>query len=57
VKMSFQMRRKTLRNALKGLNLPAAIVESELFNLRAERLSVSDYESLTNLIEDSQNHE
>lgn len=51
VKMSFQMRRKTLRNALKGLNLPASITELELLDKRAERLSVSDFEFLTNLID------
>ncbi|MEM7299296.1 MAG: 16S rRNA (adenine(1518)-N(6)/adenine(1519)-N(6))-dimethyltransferase RsmA [Bacteroidota bacterium] len=51
VKMGFQMRRKTLRNALKGLNLPAEMVQSKTFDKRAEQLSVSDYEHLTQLIE------
>ncbi|MEQ9426307.1 MAG: 16S rRNA (adenine(1518)-N(6)/adenine(1519)-N(6))-dimethyltransferase RsmA [Cyclobacteriaceae bacterium] len=51
VKMGFQMRRKTLRNALKGLNLPASITNLEVFNKRAEQLSVSDFENLTQLIE------
>jgi len=51
VKMSFQMRRKTLRNALKGLNLPVSITELELLNQRAEQLSVRDFESLVQLIE------
>ena len=53
VKMSFQMRRKTLRNALKGLNLPASITGLELLSKRAEQLTVSDFESLTDLIEKS----
>ena len=51
VKMSFQMRRKTLRNALKGLNLPVSVTELEMLNKRAEQLSVSDYEALTRLVE------
>ena len=51
VKTSFQMRRKTLRNALKGLNLPASIRSLEVMDKRAEQLSVDDFVSLTNLIE------
>ena len=51
VKASFQMRRKTLRNALKGLNLPADITVSKTFDKRAEQLSVSDFVELTQLIE------
>ncbi len=53
VKTGFQMRRKTLRNALKGLNLPASITQLELLDKRAERLSVGDFEFLTNLIANS----
>lgn len=50
VKAGFQMRRKTLRNALKGLNLPAGISTLEVFNKRAEQLSVADFVDLTKLI-------
>lgn len=47
VKQGFQNRRKTLRNALKAINLPEQIVEMELLNKRAEQLSVDDFVSLT----------
>ncbi len=50
VKEAFGKRRKTLRNALKGLNLPAEITEQPRFDLRAEQLSVEDFISLTNTI-------
>lgn len=51
VKAGFQMRRKTLRNALKILNLPESIREQEVFNKRAEQLSVDDFVQLTKLIQ------
>ena len=50
IKQAFQMRRKTLRNALKPLNLPENIIELDVFNKRAEQLSVSDFVDLTNKI-------
>jgi 16S rRNA (adenine1518-N6/adenine1519-N6)-dimethyltransferase len=53
VKQAFQMRRKTLRNALKSLNLPASIVTLPLLDKRAEQLSVEDFIGLTSLIEQS----
>jgi len=51
VKQGFQNRRKTLRNALKPLNLPQEVVESTLLNNRAEALAVSDFVMLTKNIE------
>lgn len=51
VKQGFQNRRKTLRNALKNLNLPASISALPLLDKRAEQLSVEDFISLTSLIE------
>jgi 16S rRNA (adenine1518-N6/adenine1519-N6)-dimethyltransferase len=51
VKTGFQQRRKTLRNALKSLNLPASVQRLPLLDLRAERLKVSDYVHLCQLIE------
>lgn len=51
VKQGFQNRRKTLRNALKPLNLPIEVVELEMLNRRAETLSVDDYVDLTKQIE------
>ena len=50
IKQGFQMRRKTLRNALKPLSLPAELVAEDVFNKRAEQLSVQDYIELTNKI-------
>lgn len=46
VKTAFNQRRKTLRNAVKGLFAPE-ILQDELFNKRAEALSVQDFASLT----------
>lgn len=53
VKQGFQNRRKTLRNALKPLNLPAHVSVLPIFDKRAEQLSVEDFISLTLLIEKS----
>lgn len=47
IKQGFQNRRKTLRNALKPLNLPEQIEKMELLNKRAEQLSVGDFIGLT----------
>jgi len=46
VKTAFNQRRKTLRNAVKGL-FDAAILADELFNKRAEQLSVEQFAALT----------
>jgi 16S rRNA (adenine1518-N6/adenine1519-N6)-dimethyltransferase len=51
VKQSFQTRRKTLRNALKNLNLPISLHGHELLNERAEQLAVSDFVFLTKHLE------
>jgi 16S rRNA (adenine1518-N6/adenine1519-N6)-dimethyltransferase len=55
VKMGFNQRRKTLRNALGGLikKGPAteALLAQPVFNLRAEQLSVQAFEQLTAQIE------
>ncbi len=51
VKMAFNMRRKTLRNALKGMNLDDKITSQPLFDKRAEQLKVSDFVYLTNLFD------
>ncbi|WP_109831313.1 16S rRNA (adenine(1518)-N(6)/adenine(1519)-N(6))-dimethyltransferase RsmA [Reichenbachiella versicolor] len=47
VKASFSTRRKTLRNALKPLNLPESIRSLEILSKRAEQLSVDDFIALT----------
>ena len=46
VKTAFNQRRKTLRNAVKSL-FDAAILQDELFNKRAEQLSVKEFAELT----------
>lgn len=51
VKAGFNQRRKTLRNALAVLVNKDRMVANPLLELRAERLSVSDFVILTNEIE------
>lgn len=46
VKTAFQQRRKTLRNACKGL-FDAATLQDDIFNKRPEQLSVADFAALT----------
>ncbi|OLY94043.1 dimethyladenosine transferase [Cnuella takakiae] len=46
VKTAFQQRRKTLRNACKGL-FDAATLQDEIFNKRPEQLNVADFAALT----------
>lgn len=51
VKAGFGKRRKTLRNALKDLNLSQPF-EDEILNKRAEQLSVADFISLTSKLQE-----
>jgi 16S rRNA (adenine1518-N6/adenine1519-N6)-dimethyltransferase len=53
VKQGFQNRRKTLRNALKILNLPPSISRLDLMDKRAEQLSVEQFIFLTKEIQKS----
>ena len=53
VKQAFNTRRKTLRNALKNLNLAAEISALPIMDKRAEQLSVDEFVNLTLLIEKS----
>ena len=46
VKTAFNQRRKTLRNAVKGL-FPADVLQTPIFSKRAEALTVSDFMTLT----------
>lgn len=46
VKTAFNQRRKTLRNAVRGIFEPA-ILEDPIFSKRAEQLSVADFAALT----------
>ncbi|MEP1097496.1 MAG: 16S rRNA (adenine(1518)-N(6)/adenine(1519)-N(6))-dimethyltransferase RsmA [Cyclobacteriaceae bacterium] len=50
VKAGFGKRRKTLRNALKDINLPETVADMEILNQRAEQLSVAQFISLTSKI-------
>lgn len=51
VKQGFQNRRKTLRNALKPINLPDSVRINPMLDKRAEALSVDDFVFLTKKIE------
>jgi 16S rRNA (adenine1518-N6/adenine1519-N6)-dimethyltransferase len=51
VKQAFGKRRKTLRNALKHLNLPGSVVVLDMMDKRAEQLSVEDFIFLTRSIQ------
>lgn len=53
VKQGFNNRRKTLRNALKSLNLAPEFLTLPIFDQRAERLSVDDFVHITQLAEKS----
>ena len=53
VKTAFNQRRKTLRNSLKTFELPANITEDTIFDLRPERLGVTEFIRLTQLIENA----
>lgn len=50
VKQAFNQRRKTLRNALRGLNMNPELLASDILNKRAEQLSVADFVGITNNI-------
>lgn len=50
VKSGFGKRRKTLRNALKDLNLSESVTAMEVLNQRAEQLSVQEFILLTEKI-------
>ncbi|NOU46301.1 MAG: 16S rRNA (adenine(1518)-N(6)/adenine(1519)-N(6))-dimethyltransferase, partial [Bacteroidales bacterium] len=50
VKAGFNQRRKTLRNALREM-ISIEIMDNQIFNKRAEQLSVEDFTMLTRLIE------
>jgi 16S rRNA (adenine1518-N6/adenine1519-N6)-dimethyltransferase len=55
VKMGFNQRRKTLRNALKPLNIREELLTEKVFDKRAEQLSVNDFIQLALMIEKTDN--
>lgn len=50
VKIGFNQRRKTLRNALKQLNMNLEQVPAELLAMRAEQLTVEDFVAITKAV-------
>jgi 16S rRNA (adenine1518-N6/adenine1519-N6)-dimethyltransferase len=46
VKMAFNQRRKTMRNAVKGIFDPV-VLQDEIFNKRAEQISIEQFAALT----------
>ncbi len=50
VKLTFQQRRKTIRNSLKVINIPKKLTEDTIFDLRPEMLLGSDFIKLTKSI-------
>jgi len=52
VKTAFQQRRKTMRNSLKVFNLSDKLKEDTIFGQRPEQLSVSQFITLTQKLED-----
>lgn len=51
VKTGFNQRRKTLRNALRQLNMPLDKISEEILAKRAEQLSVAQFIEITKTIE------
>ena len=56
VKTAFNQRRKTLRNALRSMNIDWEQVPDHLSGLRAERLEVKDFVQLVNAVGISSSH-
>ena len=54
VKIGFNQRRKTLRNALRQLSLPLDSIPADLLALRAEQLSVDQFVQITQLLSQSE---
>ena len=50
VKMTFNQRRKTIRNSLKSFNLSTILKEDTIFEKRPEQLSVQDFVAVTQMI-------
>jgi 16S rRNA (adenine1518-N6/adenine1519-N6)-dimethyltransferase len=51
VKVSFNQRRKMLRNTLRPMLKDTEVLKDEFFNQRPEQLSVDDFVKLTNLLD------
>ena len=47
IKLSFQQRRKKLKNSLKKLDIQENILEDSIFELRPEQLTIEEFVKLT----------
>ena len=47
IKLSFQQRRKKLKNSLKKLDIKENILEDSIFELRPEQLTIEEFVKLT----------
>ena len=54
VKVGFNQRRKTLRNALKSFSLESELAHTDLLRKRAEELSVEDFITITKLCQNKE---
>ena len=52
VKAAFNQRRKMLRNSLSGLVNDKALFENNYFTKRPEQLSIQDFITITNMVQD-----
>ena len=52
IKLSFQQRRKKLKNSLKRLDIQENILEDSIFELRPEQLTIEEFVKLTKKISD-----
>ena len=50
IRLSFQQRRKKIKNSLKRLDIQDNILEDSIFELRPEQLSVQEFVKLTQKI-------
>ena len=53
VKATFNVRRKTLRNGLKIINVPAELLTDEIFNKRPEQLNVDEFVAITKKLQNN----
>ena len=56
VKQAFNTRRKTLRNCMKPMGMPAEAMTDPIFDKRAEQLSVQDFIDLTQRVAEARQH-
>jgi 16S rRNA (adenine1518-N6/adenine1519-N6)-dimethyltransferase len=54
VKVGFNQRRKTLRNALKSFSLESELAHTDLLRKRAEELSVEDFITITKICQNKE---